>query len=203
MPTPKLAILMLVAGFSLTSIFAFAPRSPAISKVVVMMPYDEGYLATSTHATPTAPPTTTVSPTTTTTTLPQKATRKVTTVEPGNENHRALHTVARSVRETNPAPVTSTTTTLSSETAHGHVSSIPRNATEACIVAAEHGGSYSRGSNPGHFGRYQFSRGTWIANGGNPATWGSASPKEQDEVFIRTVQRNGYRDWLPYDGCTV
>jgi len=71
----------------------------------------------------------------------------------------------------------------------------------ACIAAVEHGGAYDRSSNPSHFGRYQFSRGTWIAYGGNPATWGNATPQEQDAVFARAVAAGGLSNWLPYDGC--
>lgn len=70
-----------------------------------------------------------------------------------------------------------------------------------CIRQRENGGSYDRGTNPTHFGAYQFSRSTWAANGGDPDDWGSASPEEQDRVFANTVARNGYRDWTPYDGC--
>lgn len=66
----------------------------------------------------------------------------------------------------------------------------------------EHGGSYDRSSNPGHFGRYQFSRPTWAAYGGNPDTWGSASPEEQDAVFEAAWNSpGGPSNWLPYDGC--
>lgn len=75
------------------------------------------------------------------------------------------------------------------------------NATEACIIARENGGSYGRGTNPSHFGRYQFSYSTWVANGGSPSTWGSASAAEQDRVFRSTVNAHGYSDWTPYDGC--
>lgn len=83
-----------------------------------------------------------------------------------------------------------------------YVATIPRNSTEACIVQNENGGSYAFGTNPSHMGRYQFAYTTWVANGGNPNTWGSgASPAEQDQVFINTVAHNGYRDWTPYDGC--
>lgn len=71
----------------------------------------------------------------------------------------------------------------------------------ACIRQRENGGSYERGSNPSHFGAYQFSRSTWAANGGDPNEWGTASAEEQDRVFANTVARNGYRDWTPYDGC--
>jgi hypothetical protein len=103
-----------------------------------------------------------------------------------------------------PRPATATTAAArpapAPEAAYG--SSIPRNATEACIVRREHGGSYSRGSNPTHFGRYQFSRASWAAHGGDPDTWGSASPEEQDRVFVQAVEDDGgYSEWTPYDGC--
>jgi hypothetical protein len=72
---------------------------------------------------------------------------------------------------------------------------------EECIAMVEHGGAYDRSTNPTHFGRYQFSRSTWIAYGGDPATWGSASPAEQDAVFARAMAAGGQSNWLPYDGC--
>jgi hypothetical protein len=73
-----------------------------------------------------------------------------------------------------------------------------------CVANTENAGDYGRSSNPGHFGRYQFSRPAWIAFGGNPDTWGSASPDEQDRVFDNawsqgpTVQE---QQWLRWDGC--
>lgn len=71
-----------------------------------------------------------------------------------------------------------------------------------CVAMVEHGGSYDRSSNPSHFGRYQFSRGTWAAYGGNPDTWGTASPAGQDAVFERAWNSpGGPGNWLPYDGC--
>lgn len=80
-------------------------------------------------------------------------------------------------------------------------SSIPRNVIEACIIARESGGSWDP-EPPGDGGqRYQFEPGTWVANGGNPATWGHASPAEQDQVFITTVARHGYGPWQNFDGC--
>jgi hypothetical protein len=63
------------------------------------------------------------------------------------------------------------------------------------------GGDYGRSSNESHFGAYQFDRQTWAANGGDPNTWGSASPAEQDQVFNNTVAAHGYSPWAPYDGC--
>lgn len=66
----------------------------------------------------------------------------------------------------------------------------------------ENGGDYGRSSNPGHFGKFQFSRPTWIAFGGSPETWGHASPAEQEEVFDRAWNSpGGPGNWLPYDGC--
>lgn len=71
-----------------------------------------------------------------------------------------------------------------------------------CVSMVEHSGSYDRSSNPGHTGRYQFSRPTWIAFGGNPDTWENASPEEQDAVFERAWNSpGGPSNWLPYDGC--
>ena len=75
---------------------------------------------------------------------------------------------------------------------------------EACVSWTENGGDYGRSRNPSHFGRYQFSTGSWAANGGNPADWGSASPAEQDAVFA-TAWAKGYAyqysQWLRWDGC--
>lgn len=141
------------------------------------------------------PPTTTTAPPSTTTSIPSRS-----RPNPDKASSSTTRLVARRTPTTVQKPPPSSTL-AGPATSSGYVSPIPRNATEACIVQREHGGSYSRGTNPTHFGRYQFSRSTWAANGGNPDTWGIASPQEQDAVFIRTVQRNGYRDWLPYNGC--
>lgn len=84
----------------------------------------------------------------------------------------------------------------SSTTTHSSSSGV-----EDCIFQRENNRSYSRGSNPSHFGAYQFDRETWGANGGNPSTWGSASATEQDQVFRNTVNAHGYSAWTPYDGC--
>lgn len=71
---------------------------------------------------------------------------------------------------------------------------------EECIGSTENGGDYGRSTNRTHFGRYQYDRATWEANGGDPATWGSATPEEQDRVFRDTVNRYGYAPWRG-DGC--
>lgn len=73
--------------------------------------------------------------------------------------------------------------------------------TRDCIAAVEHNGSYSRSNNPTHFGRYQFDRNAWIAHGGDPKDWGTASPTEQDRVFNNAMDAGAYSRWTPYDGC--
>lgn len=73
-----------------------------------------------------------------------------------------------------------------------------------CVAGDENGSDYGRSSNPSHFGRYQFSRDAWVSYGGDPDTWGSASPDEQDRVFENAwsqgpaVQEG---QWLRWDGC--
>lgn len=96
-------------------------------------------------------------------------------------------------------PPTTTMTRRVSATGGGHRGYATA---KECVSMVEHGGSYDRSSNPSHFGRYQFSRGTWAAYGGNPETWGSASPAEQDAVFETAwASPGGPSNWLPYDGC--
>lgn len=72
-----------------------------------------------------------------------------------------------------------------------------------CVMWVENGGDYGRSTNPSHFGRYQFDRQTWAAYGGDPDTWGSASPAEQDAVFERAWATPGgpEQGWLRWDGC--
>lgn len=70
-----------------------------------------------------------------------------------------------------------------------------------CAANTENGGDYGRSNNPGHFGRYQFSRPTWEAHGGDPNTWGNASPEEQDRVFNETWDSGGSGNWTQWDGC--
>jgi hypothetical protein len=84
----------------------------------------------------------------------------------------------------------------SSRLHHGYPTAV------ACVDWTENGGSYGRSSNLEHFGRYQFDRPTWVAFGGDPATWGFASPAEQDAVFARAVAAGGlWQGWLRWDGC--
>ncbi len=85
---------------------------------------------------------------------------------------------------------------------YGHGSHRGYATAKECVAMTENGGSYARGSNPSHFGRYQFSVATWVAYGGSRGTWGNASASEQDAVFERAWNSpGGPSNWLPYDGC--
>lgn len=70
-----------------------------------------------------------------------------------------------------------------------------------CISTCENGGDYGRSTNPTHFGKYQYDRQTWVAHGGDPDDWGTASPEEQERVFANGTAQYGYGAWTPYDGC--
>jgi hypothetical protein len=72
---------------------------------------------------------------------------------------------------------------------------------QSCIIARESGGNSQVMNSSGHWGLYQFSAGTWAANGGNPGDFGHASVAEQNQVFYNTVRSSGYSAWTPYDGC--
>lgn len=69
---------------------------------------------------------------------------------------------------------------------------------QACVISRESGGNAQIRSPSGtYWGLYQFSYQTWVGNGGNPASYGSASAGEQTAVFNRSAPSN----WAPYDGC--
>jgi hypothetical protein len=73
---------------------------------------------------------------------------------------------------------------------------------QACVIARESGGNPNAWNPNGHYGLYQFSAGTWAANGGNPADFGNASVSEQNQVFANTMATGGgASNWSPYDGC--
>ena len=73
---------------------------------------------------------------------------------------------------------------------------------QACVIARESGGNPNAWNPNGHYGLYQFSAGTWAANGGNPADFGNASVAEQNQVFATTMASGGgASNWAPYDGC--
>ena len=70
-----------------------------------------------------------------------------------------------------------------------------------CVIQRESGGNAQARNPAGYWGLYQFSRATWVAYGGNPATYGSASAAEQTRVFNNAMARGGRGNWSPYDGC--
>lgn len=69
---------------------------------------------------------------------------------------------------------------------------------EQCVIQRESNGDAQVTNSSGHYGLYQFSYSTWVANGGSPSDFGNASPSEQHSVFIRSAPSN----WSPYDSCT-
>ncbi len=70
-----------------------------------------------------------------------------------------------------------------------------------CVIQRESGGNPQALSPAGYWGLYQFSRATWQAYGGNPATYGRASAAEQTRVFNNAIAHGGKGNWAPYDGC--
>lgn len=72
----------------------------------------------------------------------------------------------------------------------------------ACVRMAENGGSYSWATGNGG-GAYQFLESTWVAYGGSAAEFGSASPAEQDRVFMNALAAGGQGNWSSYDGCSA
>jgi hypothetical protein len=73
---------------------------------------------------------------------------------------------------------------------------------QACVIKRESGGNPQVMNRTWHYGLYQFSYSTWVANGGNPATFGHASVAEQNAVFATAMSKPGGRNnWAPYDGC--
>lgn len=72
---------------------------------------------------------------------------------------------------------------------------------QSCIIGRESGGNPQVMNGSGHYGLYQFSEGTWVANGGSASEFGHASVAEQNQVFANTVAASGYSAWERYDGC--
>lgn len=71
---------------------------------------------------------------------------------------------------------------------------------QECVKMHENGGSYSWDTGNGG-GAYQFLFSTWVAAGGAPSMYGSASPGYQDAVFEEAYKLWGTSPWSPYDGC--
>lgn len=81
----------------------------------------------------------------------------------------------------NPPEVPATTTTASpgaSSASYGGGGGL----CGASCVQCESGGNPDAQNPAGYWGLYQFDYGTWVANGGDPAAYGSASPAEQSRV---------------------
>ncbi|MGO9297989.1 MAG: LysM peptidoglycan-binding domain-containing protein [Streptosporangiaceae bacterium] len=91
------------------------------------------------------------------------------------------------------APVQATATATVSSGAPGSF--------QQCVINAESGGNPQVMNSTGHYGLYQFSYSTWVANGGNPADFGGASAAEQNQVFQTAYAASGSSPWAPYDGC--
>ena len=70
-----------------------------------------------------------------------------------------------------------------------------------CVRSRESGGNYQAWNAAGYYGAYQFSASTWAAYGGSAASFGHASPAEQDRIFSNALARGGQSSWAPYDGC--
>ena len=72
---------------------------------------------------------------------------------------------------------------------------------QSCVIARESGGSSQVMNSSGHYGLYQFSASTWAAYGGSPASFGSASVAQQNQVFNNAIAAGGQSNWSAYDGC--
>lgn len=73
---------------------------------------------------------------------------------------------------------------------------------QQCVIARESGGNSQVMNSTGHYGLYQFSESTWVAYGGNAASFGNASVAQQNQVFARAMATpGGASNWSPYDGC--
>jgi LysM repeat protein len=108
-----------------------------------------------------------------------------------------------------PAPVVSqpsattepVSTDASSAGSSSAGSSAPAGSFQQCVISRESGGNAQVMNSSGHYGLYQFSESTWVANGGSAATFGNASVAEQNQVFANTYAASGSAAWAPYDGC--
>lgn len=140
-----------------------------------------------------------------------------------NYNHRRLHWTDPNVIEPGqqiipdcrqeqvwlpqppPAPVVTTSVVHYGDTAtvrrSADVSTAGMGGFQSCVIRAESGGNPDIWNASGHWGLYQFSEQTWVAHGGAPGDFGTASPAEQTQIFWNTVGEDGTSDWAPYDGC--
>jgi LysM repeat protein len=95
-------------------------------------------------------------------------------------------------------PVTADASSAGSSSAG---SSAPAGSFQQCVISRESGGSAQVMNSTGHYGLYQFSESTWVANGGSAASFGHASVAEQNQVFSNAYAASGTAPWAPYDGC--
>ncbi len=72
---------------------------------------------------------------------------------------------------------------------------------QQCVISRESGCDSQVMNSSGHYGLYQFSYGTWVASGGNPADFGHASAAEQNQVFSSAYAQYGTSPWGSFDGC--
>jgi LysM repeat protein len=105
---------------------------------------------------------------------------------------------APTYRSTYVAPTHHATATTGS---YGRVSPEGYSGFQACVVRRESGGNSQVMNGSGHYGLYQFDRGTWESGGGSAADFGHASVAEQNRVFANVYAARGTNPWAPYDGC--
>jgi LysM repeat protein len=77
----------------------------------------------------------------------------------------------------------------------------PAGSFQQCVVSRESGGNAQAMNSSGHYGLYQFSYSSWVAAGGNPASFGNASVAQQNQAFNTAYAQSGTSPWAPYDGC--
>jgi LysM repeat protein len=77
----------------------------------------------------------------------------------------------------------------------------PAGSFQQCVISRESGGNAQVMNSSGHYGLYQFSYSSWVAAGGNPASFGNASVAQQNQAFNTAYAQGGSSQWAPYDGC--
>ena len=77
----------------------------------------------------------------------------------------------------------------------------PGSSFEACVIARESSGNAQVMNSSSHYGLYQFDLSTWESGGGSAASFGHASPAEQQRVFNAVYAARGVQPWQPSDHC--
>jgi LysM repeat protein len=124
---------------------------------------------------------------------PSRIPKAPSALAPPTHTYVPRHAVAQSAPVESAPAQTTVTSNYSGE--------YPGGAFGACVVERESGGDPDIWNASGHWGLYQFSESTWIAYGGDPALFGSASVAEQNAVFATALAEGGQDNWAPYDGC--